>query len=239
MLMNDRAFKCENISFVYRLGNQMVHALNDVSLELPKGGIICLTGPSGSGKSTFLNILGLIEPCQSGALFLGNRDISRISEKQKNQLRRFELGFIFQSFHLIEVLRADENVEFFLARQNIPKKNRKQAVEQSLRAVGLWEHRSKYPPQMSGGQRQRVAIARALAKNPKIIIADEPTASVDQETGRQIMTILQNLSTEHGVTVVMASHDAMVLEFATTTVHLTDGKLSSSMSRESEMLHAV
>lgn len=225
MAKSSIVYQCNNLQFSYELGNQRVVALDGVNLQIEEGGLVCLNGPSGSGKSTLLNLMGLIEPVQSGQLLFNGKDVGALSEREKNHIRRFELGFIFQNFHLIEVLRADENIEYFLARQKIPRHRRSAMVEKALKSVGLWEHRDKRPPQMSGGQRQRVAIARALAKGPTVIIADEPTASLDQATGRELMALLRRLTEFEGVTVIMASHDPMVLEFSTDIISIMDGQL--------------
>ena len=176
-------YEVEDVTFSYTLGKVKVEALSQVSCQIREGEITCLNGPSGSGKSTLLNLLGLIEPIQQGNIRLLKHDFHSLSESGKNKIRMYELGFIFQSFHLFPVMNAEENVEYFLSRQGLPRSERKERVKESLQSVGLWEHRKKKPLEMSGGQRQRVAIARALAKRPKVILADEPTASLDQKTG--------------------------------------------------------
>lgn len=216
---------CRDVSFSYALGRQHIPALRGVSLAINKAEFVCFTGPSGSGKSTLLNILGLIEPVQGGEVLFEGRNLAQLSERERNALRRYKLGFVFQSFHLIEVLSAAENVEFFLARQGILRAERDKRVEESLRAVGLWDFRHQRPGELSGGQRQRVAVARALAKRPDIVIADEPTASLDQDNGRQVMQLLRQMSEERGVTVLVSSHDPMVQSFATRQYRLMDGKL--------------
>jgi ABC-type lipoprotein export system ATPase subunit len=147
------------------------------------------------------------------------------SEMELNRIRRFEIGFVFQSFFLIDVLTAEENVEYFLVRQGIPEENRKALVRSALEWVGLTEHARKRPGQMSGGQRQRVAIARALAKQPKVILADEPTANLDSKTGADILQLLVRLCREHGCSVVMASHDHQAINLADTVLRLRDGQL--------------
>ena len=178
-------YQLSGVNFQYHLGTLLVQALRNIDLKIDAGDFVCFRGPSGSGKTTLLNLLGLIEPPQEGTTLFEGEDLSKLSETQKNHIRRFRIGFVFQNFHLIPVLRADENVEYFLARQGLPKKERQERVETALKAVGLWEHRNKKPLEMSGGQRQRVAIARALAKHPHVIVADEPTASLDSSTGKQ------------------------------------------------------
>ncbi len=214
------------IAFDYRLGTQPVPALAGVDLQLERGGFYCLAGPSGSGKTTLLNLLGMIEPMQSGSLLLDGIDLGRIGEAEKNHIRRFRIGFVFQTFNLFPVLRADENVEYFLHRQGVPAAERKRRVTDALDAVGLSEHRRKRPAEMSGGQRQRVAIARALAKHPDVIIGDEPTASLDQTTGKGVIDTLTALCHESGVTVLLSSHDPMVLSRAQHVITLRDGRIA-------------
>jgi ABC-type lipoprotein export system ATPase subunit len=196
-----------------------------VDLQLERGGFYCLAGPSGSGKTTLLNLLGMIENIQTGSLLLDGTDLAALSETEKNHIRRFRLGFVFQTFNLFPVLRAEENVEYFLHRQGVPAAERKQRVSDALNAVGLEAHRRKRPAEMSGGQRQRVAIARALAKQPDVIIGDGPTASLDQETGKGIIDTLASLSRDSGVTMILSSHDPMVLARAQHVITLRDGRI--------------
>jgi len=215
------------IAFNYRLGTQTVPALNGVDISLERGGFYCLAGPSGSGKTTLLNVLGLIENMQTGSLLFDGTDLAKISERDKNRIRRFRIGYVFQTFNLLPVLRTDENVEYFLRRQGLAAQERRQRVEDALNAVGLWEHRHKRPAEMSGGQRQRVAIARALAKKPDLIIGDEPTASLDQETGKGIVDTLVALNRSSGVTVILSSHDPMVQARSQHVIGLRDGRVVS------------
>lgn len=228
-------FEIKNLSFEYHLGDATFQALARVDLKIPQASFLCLSGPSGSGKTTLLNILGLIEPVQSGEVFMNGNALSKIDEAEKNRIRRFELGFVFQNFNLIQVLRADENVEYFLERQGIEPNARKIKVENALRSVGLWEHRHKRPMQMSGGQRQRVALARAIAKEPKVIIADEPTASLDQKTGREIMDIFKELNRDRGVTILVSSHDSMVHSMVSQRIELKDGHIISGIQAGGEL----
>lgn len=221
--MADSLYRVKDIKFAYKMGSQHVEALRGVDLEIPRSSFLCLRGPSGSGKTTLLNLLGLIEPVQSGSLTFEGQETKAISEGARNQLRKFRLAFVFQNFHLMNVLRADENVEYFLARQGLSRVERAERVESALRAVGLLDHRKKRPLEMSGGQRQRIAIARAIAKNPDVIIADEPTASLDQKTGLDIMGILQRMHAEKKVSIIVSSHDPMVHRFAPWVVDLSDG----------------
>lgn len=221
--MSSVIYKCENLQFSYKIGNQTINALKNLTFDVNKGDFVCFSGPSGSGKSTLLNVLGLIESVQSGKVFFDGTDISKISEKEKNHIRRYKLGFIFQSFNLIDVLRADENVEYFLARQKVKSDERKERVLNALKNVGLFDQRMKKPLEMSGGQRQRVAIARAIAKHPDVIIADEPTANLDQETGKGVIQLMRELADSGKTTVIMASHDPMVMSFASRKIRLVDG----------------
>jgi ABC-type lipoprotein export system ATPase subunit len=218
-------YEVEDLKFHYKLGNQQIDALRGVSLEIKQGEFVCLTGPSGSGKSTLLNILGMIESPAEGKVKFGGVNLGTLLESEKNEIRRHKIGFVFQSFNLFPVLKAAENVEYFLGRMGVSKKERHLRVQASMEAVGIWEQRNKKPLEMSGGQRQRVAIARALAKNPEVIIADEPTASLDQANGRQIMEIFKDLHTQNKVTIVVASHDPMVLSFVETQIKLRDGQI--------------
>lgn len=222
-------YACESLRFSYVLGSVPVPALKGVDLRLERGAFVALSGPSGSGKSTLLNLLGLIEAPQEGKLELFGQNVSTLSEKEKNQIRRHRIGFIFQSFHLFNVLSAEENVEYFLHRQGVAGPERKQRVAEALAAVGLTDHRTKRPLQMSGGQRQRVAIARAIAKNSEILIADEPTASLDQNTGREIMDLLARLNQERGTSLIVSSHDPMVLSYIPRVIRLVDGRLADAV----------
>jgi ABC-type lipoprotein export system ATPase subunit len=221
----DVLYKGEGIAFEYRLGTQAVPALIGVDIAIEQGGFYCLAGPSGSGKTTLLNLLGLIDNMQAGRLQFDGAELAELSEADKNHIRRFRIGFVFQTFNLFPVLGADENVAYFLHRQGLARTEIRQRVEDTLHAVGLWEHRHKRPAEMSGGQRQRIAIARALAKKPDVILGDEPTASLDQETGKGIIETLSSLASDQGVTVILSSHDSMVLARAKSVITLRDGRI--------------
>lgn len=224
---NDTLFEVKDLSFSYKLGKDtQIAALKKVSLGINPGDFVCFAGPSGSGKSTLLNLLGLIESGSGESIYYKNKKLSGLTEDELNHIRLFELGFIFQHFNLFNILSVFENVEYFMIQQGQDPKKRKETVESCLKKVGLWDHRDKRPMELSGGQKQRVAIARALAKYPKIIIADEPTASLDQVTGREIMELLLKLNREEKVTVIMSSHDPMVLELAPKVLRLKDGMIS-------------
>ncbi len=213
----------KDLSFSYKIGQMIVHALKKVSFEIPKNALTCFSGPSGSGKSTLLNLLGLIEPLQHGSVHFENQSFETLSEQEKNHLRRFSIGFIFQKFHLLPVLTAEENIEYFLTRQGIPKLLRKEIVLDALQAVGLYEIRKKKPMEMSGGQQQRIAIARALAKAPRVIIADEPTASLDRETAKGVMDLFRELAEKKMVSIILASHDLLVHDYADFRLEVANG----------------
>ncbi|CCB87074.1 ABC transporter ATP-binding protein [Parachlamydia acanthamoebae] len=231
MNKKDFVFCLKNVAFSYKLGSHLVDALRDISFDIPSQSLVTLSGPSGSGKSTLLNILGFIEPLQKGNIYFQNEDISQMNESRKNHIRKFKIGFIFQQFHLIPVLTAEENVSYFLHRQGLLSNDVKKRTQESLEAVSLWDHRKKRPSELSGGQRQRVAIARAIAKNPEVIIGDEPTASLDQATSREIMDIFQFLAEEKKVSVLLTTHDSMVQSYSDYNFLIKDGILSEILTR--------
>lgn len=221
----------EDLVFSYSLGKQKVNALRSLSLEIPSHSLVTFSGPSGSGKSTLLNILGLIEPLQSGSVLFQNEEIGMMDEDKKNSIRKYKIGFIFQHFHLIPVLNAEENVRYFLTRQGLSKQDSLERTLEALESVGLIDHRHKKPGQLSGGQKQRVAIARALAKRPEVIIGDEPTASLDQRNGHEIMDILSHMVETRGSSILLTTHDAMVKSYSDQNFHLQDGQLVDIQKR--------
>ena len=216
--------EARDIHFQYWLDLVPVQALRGVSVQVGAGESIVLSGPSGSGKSTLLSLLGLIESPQQGEILFSGKPVALMRESEKNRIRRFEVGFVFQSFQLFPTLTASENVEYFLIQQGVPAGERRERVRQALEAVGIWDRRGHRPLELSGGQRQRVALARAAAKKPKVILADEPTASLDQRTGSEIMSLFDSLRREFNTTILVASHDPMVLERAERVVRLQDGR---------------
>ena len=218
-------YRLEDIAFQYTIGQYKIEAVRDISMEIPRQSLVTFSGPSGSGKSTLLNLLGLIEPLQKGEMWFQKQPISKMSQSQLNEIRKFKIGFIFQQYHLIPVFTAEENVSYFLERQGLSGEEVKSRVRDSLEAVGLWDHRIKRPSQMSGGQKQRVAIARALAKHPEVIIGDEPTASLDQKTGREIMDIFDQLVKHKQVSIILTTHDKMIQSYADENFYIQDGVL--------------
>jgi len=223
--MKTSMYTCRSVGFSYKLGTVTTPALIDLSCDIPRGSFFGLSGPSGSGKSTLLNLFGLIETPHTGEILFNGAPVSSLTEAEKNHVRRFNLGFVFQNFQLIEVLSAEENVEYFLVRQKVAKKEREELIKSALEQTGIYEHRKKRPNQLSGGQRQRIAIARALAKKPSVIIADEPTASLDGKTGSQIMELMARLCQDFGLTIVLSSHDTKILAYCSHVMTLVDGRL--------------
>lgn len=218
-------YDVRGVSYRYNLDRHGVQALCGVDLNVRKGEFMAISGPSGSGKTTLLNILGLLErPCE-GTVRLDGAEVSGMSERERTRLRRERIGFIFQTFNLIPVLTAYENVEYFLLRRTMPGVEVRRRVLQALEAVGISAQADQRPNGMSGGQRQRVAIARALVRDADVILADEPTAALDQATGSAVMDLMRRLNHERGVTFVFSTHDPRILAAADRVVQLTDGRV--------------
>ena len=209
----------------YRMGAHVITALQGVDLSVERGELLALTGPSGSGKSTLLNLCGLIDTPDSGEIELDAQPIRGLSEVQRTLLRRDALGFVFQSFNLVPVMTVAENVDYPLFLAGVPAAERRQRVAVQLEAVGLQEHAAHLPDALSGGQRQRVAIARALVKRPKLVIADEPTASLDSHTADQVLDLMRSLGHAEGAAFVMATHDNRLSARCDRIVNLCDGRL--------------
>lgn len=215
----------KNISKKYSLGRTSVNALNDVTLDIEKGEFAAIAGPSGSGKTSLLNIIGLIDKPDSGKTILNGQDTTGIALNQLSDLRRDLIGFVFQTFNLILVLNAFENVEYPLIFSNMSKKERKERVDELLQLVGIYDFRKHKPYELSGGQRQRVAIARALANQPEVVLADEPTANLDSKTGKKILGQMKRLNKELNVTFIFASHDPVVLDMVERKIFMRDGTI--------------
>ena len=216
--------KIENIKKVFRTEDVETWALREVSLEVKAGEFVAIMGPSGCGKSTLLNILGLLSSPSEGTYMLDGKDVSTLSESDRIKLRKGALGFVFQSFNLIDELNVTENIELPLLYMNVPSKDRKEAVKKVIDRVAM-RHRAKhYPAQLSGGQQQRVAIARAVVANPKLILADEPTGNLDSKNGREVMELLKELHHE-GTTIVMVTHSQRDASYADRTINLFDGQI--------------
>ena len=207
-------------------GGTAVHALRGVSFDIPQGQLTALSGRSGSGKTTLLNIIGGLDTPTSGTVRLGDRDLTGMTERDRMLLRRGTVSFIFQSFGLIPMLSAAENVGIPLRIAGVGRRQRDERVALMLAIVGLADHARQRPNELSGGQQQRVAIARALAASPQLLIADEPTGQLDSETGRQIMRLLRTVVQSEGITALVATHDGALLELADSVLRLEDGQLA-------------
>ena len=210
----------------FKIGEMETHALRGVNLSIDDGEFTALVGPSGSGKTTLLQLIGLLDQPTSGQIYINGKDATRLNRNQRADLRKGTIGFIFQFFALIPTLTAYENVEMPLLLNGTKPAERKARVNEMLEAVGLSDRAHHRPDQLSGGQQQRVAVARALAINPKVILADEPTANLDTENGKQVMDIMQRLNKETGVTFVFATHDPRVIGYANRVVTLQDGLIT-------------
>ncbi len=215
--------KVENVTRVYKIGKVETQALRGVDLSIENGEFTALVGPSGSGKTTLLQLIGCLDQPTTGYVFINGKDVSGLNRDQRADMRRGNLGFIFQFYALIPTLSAYENIEMPLLLTSHPATERRERVMQLLEAVGLSDRANNRPDQMSGGQQQRVAIARALATRPALILADEPTANLDTVNGEQVMEIMMRLNKETGVTFVFATHDPRVIKFARRVVTLRDG----------------
>jgi putative ABC transport system ATP-binding protein len=219
--------RVENVSKSYRLGDQEVHALRNINLSIEAGVFLALAGPSGSGKTTLLNLMGCIDAPTMGRIYVNNEDVTGKSSDDLADLRARTIGFIFQTFNLLPVLSAEENVEYPLLQiKEIDKKQRRARVALYLEMVGIAKFARHRPNQLSGGQRQRVAIARALAIQPAIVLADEPTANLDHVTGKSILRLMKSINRKFGTTFVFSTHDARVLQLADRLVHIEDGEIT-------------
>ena len=216
-----------NLSKVYRQGEMEIAALDDVSLDIARGEFLSLMGPSGSGKSTLLHIIAGVDRPTAGECSVGDVEVTSLDESQLADWRNQNVGFVFQSFNLIPVLTAFENVELPLLLMDMPGSRRRELVNTALELVGLFDRRKHLPKQMSGGQEQRVAIARAIVTDPKLIVADEPTGNLDSASADAVLEILQTLSGKAGKTVIMVTHDPRAASHGSRTIHLEKGRLEA------------
>jgi len=223
--MNEALIRLEDVKRTYLLGQTLVPAIRGVTLELRAGELTALVGPSGSGKSTLLNLVGCIDEPDAGKVLVEGVDVATLTDDARSRLRNRKIGFIFQSFNLVPVLDARENVELPLLLQDVPAAERRDRVEQAIVDVGLGEFAHHPPDKLSGGQRQRVAIARALVTNPILVLADEPTANLDSETARKILDLMVELNARRRVTFLFSTHDEKLMARVGRHVHLRDGLL--------------
>lgn len=219
-------YQLSHIAKIFHVGKVDIEALKDISIELTEGEFVALQGPSGSGKSTLLNILGLIDRPTRGSIRFFDQNLDQADENKLTAVRQSHIGFIFQNFNLVPVLSALENVEYALyLEQKFSRAEVRERAQACIASVGLERFSTHKPAELSGGQRQRVAIARALVKNPKLIIADEPTANLDSKTAAQILQLIRNLQEQSKTTVIVATHDKATADMAGRIIHIKDGLL--------------
>ena len=220
--------KTENLQKIFKTEEVETWALNNVTFEIKEGEFVAIMGPSGCGKSTLLNILGLLDNPTNGTYELNGVEVSKYTEAQRTNLRKGVIGFVFQSFNLIDELNVYENIELPLLYMGVPKDERKRRVEEAMKRMDISHRVKHFPQQLSGGQQQRVAIARAVVANPKIILADEPTGNLDSKNGKEVMELLTQLNKE-GTTVVMVTHSQHDAGYATRTINLFDGQVVNTV----------
>ncbi len=217
----------KNVRKVYRMGSERICAVDDVSFEIKRGEFCCLLGTSGSGKSTLLNLMAGIEKASGGQILIKGKDVRKMSEKQLAKFRQKYLGFVFQSYNLLNSMTALENVEFPLVFKRVPGRKRKRMAKDMLIKVGLGGRINHRPKQMSGGQQQRVGIARAFVAKPEIVFADEPTGNLDTRTTMEVMKLIKQIARDNNQTIVMVTHDPRLADFADKIIHILDGKIQS------------
>ena len=216
--------KTENLQKIFKTEEVATYALNDVSLEVKKGEFVAIMGPSGCGKSTLLNILGLLDNPTAGTYRLNGTDVSHLKERERTRLRKGVIGFVFQSFNLIDELNVYENIELPLLYMKVPARERRERVEAAMKRMDILHRRKHFPAQLSGGQQQRVAIARAVVAGPQLILADEPTGNLDSKNGREVMELLSELHRD-GTTIVMVTHSQHDAGYAERIINLFDGQV--------------
>lgn len=221
----------KGVSKIYHQGKIIFKALDNVSLSIGKGEFTALAGPSGSGKTTLLNLIGGLDLPDSGKVILDGHDYRKMSDGERADLRLESIGFVFQSYNLIPVLTAAENVEFILRLQKVNKPERLERVRAILDEVGLQGRHNSRPDELSGGQQQRVAVARAIVSNPSVVLADEPTANLDSKTGEKLLDLMKMMNEERQVTFIFATHDRMVMDFAERIISLHDGKVADDQKK--------
>lgn len=227
--------RIERVSKEYLLGEQIVQALNDITLSIEPGVFLAISGPSGSGKTTMLNLIGCIDRPTSGSIYINEENVSQKTSNELADLRAHSIGFIFQTFNLLPVLSAAENVEYpLLRRSDVSPEERKRRVDYFLDIVGLTKYANNRPNQLSGGQRQRVAIARALAVKPTIVLADEPTANLDKATGIDILRLMKKINEHLGTTFIFSTHDQKVIDHANRLVKVEDGRIKAFGIRDAD-----
>jgi putative ABC transport system ATP-binding protein len=235
----DAVAELRGVHKTYRLGQHVIQALRSIDLTLRAGELLALTGPSGSGKSTLLNLCGLIDAPDAGEVHLLGRRVDALDETARTLLRRDTIGFIFQGFNLVPVMTVADNVDYPLFLAGVAPAERRVRVQEALQAVGLAEHAGHRPDALSGGQRQRVAIARALVKRPRLVIADEPTASLDSATADQVLDLMRERCHQQGAAFLIATHDARLTRRCDRVIALHDGRIGTSPSDAAQLRSAA
>ncbi len=221
---NENIITISGVNRIFSSASGDFQALKDINAEIPQGVLTILKGRSGSGKTTLMNIIGALDAPTSGKVFIQGRDIGRLSDLERENLRRTQVGFVFQAVSLIPAMNAYQNVEFSMRLAGIPARSRKARVEECLRMVGLGNRMNHYPSEMSGGEQQRVAIARAIAHRPKIILADEPTAELDSAMAAEVTKLFQEMTRKENVTIVMTTHDTGLMDAGDMIIELESGQ---------------
>jgi len=221
-----------NVTKTYHDNGVDVHAVQGIDLDIAKGEFAAIVGPSGSGKTTFLNIISGLDTPTDGKVILDGKDLSTMSDRELSDFRRDHIGFIFQAYNLVPVLRVEENVEYIMMLQGVPRQERHQRVMEILESVGLEGMADRLPTKLSGGQQQRVAIARAMVSRPRLILADEPTANLDSQTGADLLDMMRDLNEKTGMTFIFSTHDRMIMKRARRVVTLKDGRIAEDERRD-------
>jgi len=223
--LNDIIVRTDNLWKIYRTGPIDVPALQGISIKIKRGEFIAIAGPSGSGKTTLLNIIGGLDRPDKGEVFIEDMNLNKMGKSELAELRLYKIGFVFQAYNLIPVLSAEENVEFILLLQGVPREERRKRAREILDEVGLKGLYNRKPAELSGGQQQRVAVARAIVSNPSIVLADEPTANLDSRTGQSLLELMKRMNEIRGVTFIFSTHDKMVMDYARRLVIIRDGMI--------------
>lgn len=231
---NEYIIEVKNAKKIYRMGKERIVAVDDVSFNIKRGEFCCLYGSSGSGKSTLLNLMAGIEKLSSGQIMIKGRNIHRMSEKGLAKFRQNALGFVFQSYNLLNSMTAIENVELPLVFKHMNAKLRRRKAREMLINVGLGERQKHKPTEMSGGQQQRVGIARAFVSNPEIVFADEPTGNLDSKTSKEVMDIIKSMAKANNQTIVMVTHDKALTQYADRIIHIFDGRIEEIIDLKAE-----
>jgi putative ABC transport system ATP-binding protein len=224
--------RTEDLRKDYREDDIVVRAVRGVDLTIKAGDFTALVGPSGSGKTTFLNLISGLDHPTAGKIWLQERLISEMADKELADYRRDHIGFIFQAYNLIPVLTVEENIEYIMILQGVPKAERRERVRQILTEIGMESFERRFPPKISGGQQQRVAIARAMVSRPELILADEPTANLDSETGAELLDMMRELNRRTGMAFLFSTHDRMVMDRADRVITLKDGRIAKDELKE-------